>query len=145
MKNLVSLIAATLMLVGCATTQEYGRQVVEYGKQAGSWIGQKIESLYSIEGKPSSVQPQADGGSVIEYRTQQTVPTRTGDAGATSATTSAAANQTEKNSLPPNTRVVPCTSRYRTDNSGTIRSWTIDGEGCKAIEVATPQQMPQQP
>lgn len=143
MRNLLCLVAATLMLTACATTQEVGRQIVDYGKQAGSWIGQKIESLYSKEGKPSSVEPQADGGKVVEYKTRQTVPAKqgaSGESGIGQGASNATTSTSDKNSIAPNTRVIPCTTRYRTDSTGTIRSWTIDGEGCKAVEVETPPQ-----
>ena len=124
MRKLICILPVALLVTACATTTEYARQAYDYGKQATSWVGQKVESLYAKEGTPSAVEPQPDGGKIIEYRKTQTVD-------AAPATPSASAN-----TLPPNTRVVPCTTRYKTDNTGTIRSWTIDGAGCRAVEEA---------
>ena len=126
MRKLICIFPAALLLASlltsCATTTDYAKQAYDYGKQATSWVGQKVESLYAKEGPPSAVQPQADGGNIIEYQKTRTID-------AAPATPAAAAN-----TQPPNTRVVPCTTRYRTDSTGTIRSWTIDGTGCKAVE-----------
>ncbi len=144
MKNAISLLLATLLLAACATTAEYGRQVVDYGRQAGSWIGQKVESLYATEGEPSSVEAQADGGSIIQYQKGQPTAGPAQAAGKDAQPGAPAMNsgapQAEsgaKTATAGNAKVVPCTTRYRTDSSGTIRSWTIDGAGCKAVEEET--------
>jgi len=163
MKNGVCIGLLSLALAGCATTAEYGSKVVDYTKQVGwwigeggSWIGQKVESLYAKEGTPSSTEAQPDGGKIVEYKSNQTLekspdgkekviasqPTQAPAVQAsTAATTSgqqAAVVTPETKSANPNIRVVPCTTRYRTDATGTIKSWTIDGEGCKAVEEAPP-------
>lgn len=135
MKNLLCLALAALTLAGCATTTQYAKQVIDYGKQAGAWVGQKVESLYAGEGKPTAIEPQADGGKVVEYQHPQTAQP-TPPAPATNAATQATTAETPA----PATRIVPCTTRYRVDSTGTIRSWTIDGAGCRAVEVETPAQ-----
>jgi hypothetical protein len=128
---------ATMFLAACATTTEYAKQAYDYGKQATSWVGQKIESLYAKEGTPSAVEPQPDGGKIIEYRKTQTVDAApVAPPSPTPALTAEKTTPPGASPLPPNTRVVPCTTRYRTDSTGTIRSWTIDGAGCKAVEEA---------
>lgn len=137
MRNLLSAAFAAFMLAGCATTTEYARQAVEYGKHAGTWIGQKIESLYASEGKPSAVEVQPDGGKVVEYQRQQTAETAPGVKSTPPVTADASAATGAATT--PATRTIPCTTRYKVDNTGTIRSWTIDGEGCKAVVVEKTQ------
>jgi hypothetical protein len=141
---------ASLVLSSCSTTAEYGRKVVDYSKQMGSWIGQKVESLYAEEGEPSSVKQQPDGGTVIEYKHNQTVE-KAPDTAATaaspgqavpSAATESQVTAANDAATPVNVQVVPCTTRYRADSSGTIRSWTIDGAGCKAIQETPPPAAP---
>jgi hypothetical protein len=160
LKHGVCLCFVSLALAGCATTAELGNQVVDYTKQVGSWIGeggswigQKVESLYAKEGTPSSTETQSDGGKIVEYKSNQTLE-KTPDGkekviasqpnqvptAPTVATggPQAAVAAPETKPANPNIRVVPCTTRYRTDATGTIKSWTIDGEGCKAVEEAPP-------
>ena len=162
MRNIFCIYFMSLALAGCATTAEWGNQVVDYSKQVGSWIseggswiGQKVESLYAKEGTPSSTEVQPDGGKIVEYKSNQTLektpdgkerviasqPSQSPVTQASAASSSgqqAAVAAPEAKPANPNIRVVPCTTRYRTDATGTIKSWTIDGEGCKAVEEATP-------
>ena len=161
-KNGVCIGLLSRALAGCATTAEYGSKVVDYGKQVGSWIGeggswigQKVESLYAKEGTPSATEAQPDGGKIIEYKSNQTlektpdgkekvIASQPSQAPAGQTSTAAASGMQATAVAPeakpanPNIRVVPCTTRYRTDATGTIKSWTIDGEGCKAVEEAPP-------
>lgn len=158
MKNTACICLASFVLASCATTAEYGGKLADYGRQAGSWIGQKVESLFAKEGPPSSMQPQPDGGTIIQYQRSQRVesapttavpnpaampapasPSMTDDGTRTVGSGPQAAAPAAMDAKAANVRIVPCTTRYRTDSTGTIRSWTIDGEGCKAVEELPPQ------
>ncbi len=124
---------AMFLLAGCATTTEYGRKI-------GSWVGQGVDSLVSTLGIPSSTEPLADGGKIVSYEQKVEPLAHPVDASSTpssEATPQATPVRSEAiPNLPTDTRVVSCTTRYRADSSGVIRSWTLDGEGCKANEQA---------
>lgn len=128
-----------LLLGGCATTKEYGQKV-------SSWIGHTVDDLYSKLGKPSSTETLTDGGKIVSYERKEVVkdvsenkatqPLASNDGGVTK---SANRNPNEqisagKETASTKTRTVSCTTRYKTDNTGVVRSWTIDGNGCKAHE-----------
>ena len=142
MKRLSAICVVPFLLSACAT-------VTEYEQKVSGWIGSGVDELYSVLGKPSSTEPQPDGGKIITYEKKEVVntspeaakpadkkaapaaPVNAGGAGQAAAPAAEA---------PANTRVVSCTTRYRTDSTGVIRSWTFDGEGCKAHEEPKPQQ-----
>ena len=121
------------LLAGCATTTEYGKKI-------GSWVGQGVDSLVSTLGIPSSTEPLADGGKIVSYEQKVEPLAHPEDAPSTSqsdASPQITPARVEAATIPPiDTRVVSCTTRYRADSSGVIRSWTLDGEGCKAYEQA---------
>jgi hypothetical protein len=143
MKHLISICLLPLLLAGCATTMEYGHKF-------GNWIGQSVDDLYSKLGTPSSTQPQPDGGKIISYERSEVVkaspeskntqPSNSGNSSAanSSATASDQPVTNTATATPSNTRTISCTTRYRTDSTGVIRSWTFDGNGCKAHEEPAP-------
>lgn len=143
MKKIMFIFLMPLILVGCATTMEYGQKL-------NDWIGHTADELYAKFGKPSSTKTQPDGGKTIQYERSEVVkappastegktaqqPT-TADSGATNTSNVQPADQsgTSAAATPPvNTRTVSCTTRYKADSTGVIRTWTIDGSGCKAYE-----------
>ena len=124
-------ICLVLSLGGCATTTEYGHKI-------SGWIGHSVDDLYSMLGKPSSSEPQADGGKIVSYERTEVVKAAPDAKAAQQHAASLPA--TAATAEPANTRTVSCTTRYKTDSTGVVRSWTFDGEGCKAHEAAAPQQ-----
>lgn len=130
MKHLLPFCLLSLLLAGCATTMEYGHEI-------GDWIGHTVGDLYAKLGKPDSSEPQPDGGKVVSYERKEVVPAAPDSKAAqqqSAASDNGAAKTPSTATPPPNTRIVSCTTRYKTDSTGVIRSWTIDGEGCKAYE-----------
>ena len=135
MKKRVLMSACLLpfLLPGCATTTEYGHKI-------GSWIGHSVDDLYSMLGTPTSTEPQADGGKIVTYEKTEVVRSAPGDKVAPPATPGTTSQAAAAATEPANTRTVSCTTRYKTDSTGVVRSWTFDGEGCKAHEAPAPQQ-----
>ena len=142
MKRLSAICVVPFLLSACATFTEYEQKV-------SGWIGSGVDELYSVLGKPSSTETQPDGGKIITYEQKEVVKAspetaKPADNKAAQAVpvnaVSAAPAVAPAAESPANTRIVSCTTRYRTDSTGVIRSWTFDGEGCKAHEEPTPQQ-----
>ena len=137
MKYILSVILLPLLLAGCATTKEYGQKV-------GIWIDQSVDDLRAELGVPSSAQPQADGGSIVTYEHKEVfmVPAPVQHQAAAEilpavpATTASPDQPDAGVAITAGTRTVSCTTRYKTDSTGVIHSWTFDGEGCKAHEVS---------
>ena len=152
MNGFKSICLVPLMLVGCATT-------LEYEKKLSDWIGHHVDELYAKFGTPSSTHALPDGGKVVQYeqsRDAEHAPAASGAVAPGKAAHDAVPSNagalepgyrlatdlgtTAAPPTPAKTRVVSCTTRYRTDGTGTIRAWSYDGKGCKAREepVSTP-------
>lgn len=133
-------LVASLLLSACATTREYEEKI-------SGWIGHTVDDLYSALGVPTSTQPQPDGGSIVTYERKEVVKavpesntTQLSVPGSSNPSNGSSTSQAKTGAATTaNTRIVSCTTRYKTDSTGVIRSWTFDGNGCKAVEEPAPQ------
>jgi len=144
MKKLLISSIFTLLLVGCATTENYE-------KLLNTWIGDSADNLVSSWGPPTSSYPLSNGGKVMEYvraRTVQTggysysVPQTTYQSGSTSiygsgggyayGTYSGTSTTNVQKMVPVTTLNYWCKTRFTVDNNNRITTWRWEGNNCRA-------------
>lgn len=129
------LIVAAVALAACATRQNYEQSL-------NGWIGHKTDELAASWGPPSSTQNLSDGGRLVTYDSQRsrsiptgalTEPTTTyikgtpveGGRGSTYGSSTGYVIYT-----PPARVVMECVTKFTTDGSGKIVSWSAEGNDC---------------
>lgn len=142
MKRIVYAAALLTSLSGCATTAKYEAKL-------NSWVGQPADSLVMAWGPPASSYPLQNGGQVLQYSGQRTLPiggytyttpqttytngtvnaygSRGGYANANYSGTSTTYVQQQ---TPVYNVNLTCTTTFSVDASGYIVSWRYQGNDC---------------
>jgi hypothetical protein len=145
MKNLKFFVVLSVVLSGCATTENYE-------KILNSWVGSNADNLVMKWGPPANFYPLSNGGRVIEYNTQRNVqiggyttivPQTTYNSGTASAygtggsaygTYSGTSTTYVQKTTPARNIAMQCITRFTINAEGTITNWAWQGNDCKARE-----------
>lgn len=130
-----TILMLCVMMGGCATTEGY-RQILE------TWKGQHVDELITSWGPPNGSAELSDGGKVLEYATNRTIPfflPNTRNTTGTFSTFGGVMGTYSGRST--GSKMVPialsCVTRFTISSEGYISDYSFEGGDCTAYESST--------
>ena len=122
MSRMIATVLTLLLMVGCATTENYN-------KILDTWIGADITDLMDSWGYPQGSFDSPNGNKVYVYSEggAYTTPVTTN--------TTVVGNTVQNHTYGGITVNYNCTTYIETDDSGTIVTWSWEGNNCVAYPV----------